>query len=398
MLKRLAVRCIPAARILAACGLYCTVAMPFPAVAEPGVDETHIVFGQAAVLSGPASALGQGMRLGLLAAFAEANRRGGVHNRKLELISRDDGYEPDKSIAQTKALIEKDKVFALIGAVGTPTSLATEPIAATAGVPFVGAFTGAEFLRKPFKPDVVNVRASYYEETETLVDHLVSDRHFSRIAILYQDDSFGEAGLTGVQQALDRRHMNLVAEATFERNTTAVKLALLSIERARPEAIILIGPYKPCAAFIRLAHVLHLNPVFASISFVGSDRLAAELGRDGTGTVISEVVPFPEDETAPLVARYHHALEAFDPAAPAGFTSLEGYLVGSLIVAALEKGPAEPTRASLLSTIFHHDFDFGGLRLTYRPDNNRGSSAVFLTMIDADGKVRPIKSLAGASQ
>jgi branched-chain amino acid transport system substrate-binding protein len=372
--------------------------MSSPAIAEPGVDASHIVFGQAAVLSGPAAALGQGMRLGLLAAFAEANREGGVHHRKLELVSRDDSYEPDTSIAKTKELIEQDKVFALVGAVGTPTSIATEPIAAAAGVPFIGAFTGAEFLRTPFKPDVVNVRASYYEETETLVDHLVRDRHFSRIAILYQDDSFGEAGLAGVRMALDRRHMHLAAEATFERNTTAVKLALLSIERAQPEAIILIGPYRPCAAFIRLAHVLHLHPVFASISFVGSDRLAAELGNDGAGTVISEVVPFPGSHAAPLVVRYQHALEAVHPGAETDFISLEGYIVGRLIVAALEKGPAEPTRAALLSTIFHNTFDFGGMRLTYRPDSNRGSSTVFLTMIDADGKVRPVKSLSGASQ
>ncbi len=162
-----------------------------PAVAEPGVDKTRIVFGQAAALEGPAAALGQEMRLGLLAAFAEANRLGGVHQRRLELISLDDGYEPDKSIEVTKRLIDKDKVFALIGAVGTPTALATQPIAAAAGVPFIGAFTGAEFLRSPFKPNVINVRASYFEETETIVDHLVKDRHNSRIAILYQDDFSG---------------------------------------------------------------------------------------------------------------------------------------------------------------------------------------------------------------
>jgi branched-chain amino acid transport system substrate-binding protein len=399
MLKRLAVLCIPAARIAAACGLYYTVAMPLPAVAEPGVDQTHIVFGQAAAMSGPAAALGQGMRLGLLAAFAEANRLGGVHNRKLELIARDDGYEPDTSITMTKELIEKDGIFALVGAVGTPTSLATEPLAVAAGVPFIGAFTGAEFLRKPFKSDVVNVRASYYEETEALVDHLVRERHFSRIAVLYQDDSFGEAGLSGVQAALGQRHMNVAAEATFERNTTAVKLALLSIERARPEAVILIGPYKPCAAFIRLAHVLNEHPVFAAISFVGSDRLAAELGPEGQGVVISQVMPSPEDQTAPLVARYRHALEAFDPKASPGYVSLEGYLVGRLIISALEQGPKEPTREALLATIFHHEFDFGGMRLTYRPDSNRGSSAVFLTMIDTDGRItRSIKSPAGASQ
>lgn len=366
----------------------------WPAVAEPGVDKTEIVFGQAAALEGPAAALGQGMRLGLLTAFAEANRLGGVHQRRLELISLDDGYEPDKSIEVTKRLIDKDKVFALVGAVGTPTSLATQPIAGAAGVPFIGAFTGAEFLRNPFKPNVVNVRASYFEETETIVDHLVKDRHISRIAILYQDDSFGRAGLTGVQRALARRNMNLVAEATFERNTTAVKLALLTIRQAKPEAVILIGPYQPCAAFIRLARQLQMNTFFATISFVGSDRLAKELGAEGAGVVVTQVVPFPEDASMPFVAHYHHALEAFDPSAAPGFISLEGYLVGRLVVAALEKIPGEPTRRALLDTIFNNSFDFLGMRLTYHPNDNRGSDAVFLTMIESDGAVKPIKTFA----
>ncbi|MGB8277232.1 MAG: ABC transporter substrate-binding protein [Methylovirgula sp.] len=365
-----------------------------PALAEPGVDKTEIVFGQAAALEGPAAALGQGMRLGLLAAFAEANRLGGVHQRRLKLISLDDGYEPDKSIEVTKRLIDKDKVFALIGTVGTPTSLATQPIAAAAGVPFIGAFTGAEFLRNPFKPNVVNVRASYFEETETIVDHLVKDRHIGRIAILYQDDAFGRAGLTGVQRALARRNMNLVAEATFERNTTAVKLALLTIRQAKPEAVILIGPYKPCAAFIRLARQLQMNTFFATISFVGSDRLAKELGAEGAEVVVTQVVPFPEDASMPFVARYHHALAAFDPRAAPGFVSLEGYLVGRLVVAALEKIPGEPTRRALLDTIFNNSFDFLAMRLTYRPNDNRGSDAVFLTMIQSDGKFKPIKTFA----
>ncbi len=383
-------RFVIAAQFLLAINLF----SPSAALAEPGVDKTRIVFGQAAALEGPAAALGRGMRLGLLAAFAEANRSGGVHQRKLELISLDDGYEPDKSIEVTKRLIDQDKVFALVGAVGTPTSLATQPIAAAAGVPFIGAFTGAEFLRNPFKPNVVNVRASYFEETETLVDHLVKDRHIKRIAILYQDDSFGHAGLTGVQRALDRRNMTLVAEGTFERNTTAVKLAFLTIQKANPEAVILIGPYKPCATFIRLARQLQMKAFFATISFVGSDSLAKELGADGRGVVVSQVVPFPEDASVPFVARYHHALKALDPGATPGFVSLEGYLVGRLVVAALEKCPGEPTRRALLDTIFSNRFDFLGMRLTYHPNDNRGSNAVFLTMIGPDGRFKPIKSFA----
>ena len=175
------------------------------AFAEEGVSADKIVFGQATALEGPASALGQGMKIGLEAAFAEINKAGGVKGRKLELKSMDDGYEPTKSIEVVKKLLEEDKVFAIAGAVGTPTSAATQPIVTAAGAPFIGAFTGAEFLREPYKPLVINIRASYFQETEAMVEHLTKDLGASRIAIMYQDDAFGQAGFAGVKKALDKR-------------------------------------------------------------------------------------------------------------------------------------------------------------------------------------------------
>ena len=204
-----------------------------PASAEDGVSADKIVFGQATALEGPASALGQGMKMGLEAAFAEVNKAGGVKGRKLELKSVDDGYEPTKSIEAVKKLLEEDKVFAIAGAVGTPTSAATQPIATAAGAPFIGAFTGAEFLREPYKPLVMNIRASYFQETEAMVEHLTKDLGATKIAIMYQDDAFGQAGLAGVKKALDKRKMQLAGEGTFERNTVAVKTALLAIKKAR---------------------------------------------------------------------------------------------------------------------------------------------------------------------
>src|SRR6202048_2246345 len=178
--------------------------------AEPGIAGDKIVFGQAAALDGPAAALGQGMREGLLAAFAEANKAGGIKGRQIELISRDDGYDPNKSIQVAKQLIDQDKVFALVGSVGTPTSAAVQPIAREAGVPFIGAFTGAEFLRTPYKAQVINLRASYFQETEEMVERLTKDLGATRIAIMYQDDAYGRAGLAGVKAALARRTMELV--------------------------------------------------------------------------------------------------------------------------------------------------------------------------------------------
>ena len=188
-----------------------------PAAAEDGVSADKITFGQAAALGGPAGALGQGMKIGMEAAFAETNNAGGIKGRKIELKSVDDGYEPTKAIEGVKKLLADDKVFAIAGPVGTPTAMATLPIASAAGAPFIGAFTGSEALRDPYKPLVMNIRASYFEETEAMVAHLTKDLGASRIAIMYQDDAFGQAGLAGVKRALDKRKMELAAEGTFER-------------------------------------------------------------------------------------------------------------------------------------------------------------------------------------
>jgi branched-chain amino acid transport system substrate-binding protein len=361
--------------------------------AEPGVSSDKIVFGQAAALEGPAAALGQEMRAGIRAAFAEANRGGGIKRRKLELLSLDDGYEPNKSIEVTRKLIEEDKVFALVGPVGTPTSAATQPIAAQAGVPFIGPFTGAEFLRNPFQPNVVNVRASYFQETEEMVERLTKDRGITRISILYQDDAFGRAGLAGVQKALEVRGMQLASEGTFERNTVAVKTALLSIRKGNPEAVIMVGSYKPCAEFIKLGRQIKLDALYVNISFVGSNALAKELGPLGAGVIVTQVVPFPGDASIPIVARYQAAMQAVDPDPKPSFGSLEGYMVGRLVIMGLEKLPAEPTRQGLLDTILNGSFDLGGAKLVYGTNDNQGMDNVFLTVIQPDGTLKAVSTL-----
>ena len=365
-----------------------------PALAEDGVTPDSIVFGQAAALGGPAAALGTGMKAGLTAAFEEVNKKGGIHGRKLKLISMDDGYEPEKSIAATKKLIEEDKVFALIGAVGTPTAAATQPIATAAKVPFVGAFTGAGFLRNPKLENVINVRASYDAETEAWVRHLTEDLKIKKIAIFYQDDAFGRAGLSGFKKAMDKRGLQIAAEGTYQRNTVAVKTALLSIKGADPEAVVMVGAYKPCAEFIRLAHKVSFSPVFVNISFVGSAALSKELGPDGKGVVVSQVVPFPSDSSIKVVADYQAAIKAVDAKAEPEFVSLEGYLVGRLAIAALEKAGANPTREGLLKAIKDTGkFDFGGLSMTFGSNDNEGLDQVFMTMIGADGKFKSVEKL-----
>ncbi|MCP3464434.1 MULTISPECIES: ABC transporter substrate-binding protein [unclassified Bradyrhizobium] len=358
---------------------------------EAGVGTDAILFGQAAALEGPSSALGLRMRQGIVAAFNEINAKGGVHGRKLQLISRDDGYDPDRSVAQTLRLIDEDKVFALIGAVGTPTAMATIPITSLRNIPFIGPFSGAEFLRDLELSNVVNIRASYGAEAEAWIKHLTEDRKFSRIGIFYQDDAFGRDGLLGVKRALAKRGLELAAEGTFERNTKAVASAWRMLRRAEPEAIVMVGTYGPCAEFIKLVHRSGLNPTFVNISFVGANALAKELGPEGEGVIVSQVVPFPWDTSQKLVADYQAAQKAFEPTLTPDFVSLEGYISGRLAAAALEKTGPNPTRAELLRVINDVGrFDISGNTITVGVHMIDTPPKVFLTMIQKDGTFRPI--------
>ncbi|MEM8950837.1 MAG: ABC transporter substrate-binding protein [Pseudomonadota bacterium] len=368
------------------------------AAAEPGVTQDRILFGQSTALGGPASALGQGMQAGILAAFEEVNRTGGVAGRKLELKSYDDGYEPDRAIDNTRKLINTDQVFALIGAVGTPTSKAAQPITTDANVPFIGPFTGAGFLRDTSHGNIVNYRATYGQETEAWIKHLTEDLGHKRIAILYQDDSFGRVGLAGVQKAMEKRGMSLVAEGTYKRNTTAVKSAVLKIRKSKPDSVVMVGAYKPIAAFVKLAKKTGIDATFVNISFVGSKALAKELGVDGTGVVVTQVVPFPWDRSIPAVAQYQDALRVVNADAEPGFVSLEGYLVGRLTIMALEKMGGSFSREGLMKTVAGLGrFALGGVELAFGPDDNQGSDEVFLTVIQSDGSFRAVDRLSPTS-
>ena len=365
---------------------------------EPGVFDDYILFGQSAAFSGPANELGINMRLGIKAAFQEVNQRGGVNGRQLELKFMDDAYEPEAAITNTKQLIE-DRVFALIGAVGTPTSRSATPVAAEEGIPYVAPFTGAAFLRDPEWQNIVNLRASYNQETEEMVERLTEDLGIERIAVMYQDDSYGRAGYNGATSALARRGMEPVSVGLYPRNTLAVKTGLLDLRKGNPEAVIIIGAYQPVAALISWARFIGMDPIFMTVSFVGSNALAEELvsmelRSAGAGVFVTQVVPFPSDTSRPIVQSYHRALSDFAPAAEPGFVSFEGYLAGRLAIAALERCGRDVTRTCFLDIIRNEEpFDLDGFEMRYGLDDNQGSDAVFLTVIGRDGAYHPISTL-----
>ena len=352
------------------------------------VTKHSILFGQSAALTGVAKHLGTNMRAGILAAFNEVNQKGGVYGRKLKLVSLDDSYEPELAIKNTRSLINKHKIFALIGAVGTPTSKAIAPIISEVSIPYIGPFTGAEFLRDPSQKNIINIRASYYQEVHNIVERLLTDLKLKRVSILYQDDSYGRAGLKGLEIALKKKNMKIISKGLYMRNTTAVKVALLDIMAGQPEAVLIVGAYRPAAAFIKLAGTINFNPLFLSLSFVGTDALYKELKDHPSPLVITQVVPFPFDTKSSLVAHYQKAIKK-----DFNFVSLEGYLVGKFTIMALKKAGPKLSRSKFLKAVKQtKKFSVNDFSLEYGLDDNQGSDKVFLTSI-VKGKLVPVTNL-----
>jgi ABC-type branched-subunit amino acid transport system substrate-binding protein len=374
-------RQVPVRGLLAGLAL----ALAQAASAQSGVFPDKVVFGQAAVFSGPAAQLGIQMRNGIKAYFDHVNALGGVHGRKIELVTEDDKYESAVAPAASKKLIEERKVFALTGYVGTPTGVAHLPVVTQARVPLVGMFTGAEALRVPFNKYVFHVRASYYEETDKIVEQVVSIGGKS-IAVFYQNDAYGQAGLKGVELATQKRGMKIAALGTVERNTVKVEDAVKRIHAAQPDAVVMISAYTSCAEFIRQMQKAGSNATFYNVSFVGSKALADALGKDGVGVAISQVVPFPWGRAVPVVKEYQQL------STKAGFTdfnfsAMEGFLTAKVAVEGLRRAGRNLTRDGYIAALERmQDVDLGGFYVSYSPTDHTGSAFVDLTIIGGDGK------------
>lgn len=364
-------------------------AVTMPCYAEDGVTQNEIVIGMTNALSGPAAGLGTQLKAGATAYIDKVNAAGGVNGRKIKLISYDDGYEPEQTAAMTRKLIEQDKVFALFGYVGTPTSAAAIPFATKMGVPYIAPFTGAEALRNPVQRLVFNVRASYFDEAEGMVERLTNDLGIKKIGVFIQDDGYGNAGKAGVSRALNKRGLSLVGEGKYTRNTTDVDAGLAALKAANPEAVVMVGAYKACAAFIKKARASGFNPKFLNVSFVGTSNFINEAGSAGEGVYITQVMPSPFDDASAIVKQYQTVLKKADKKSEFDFTSLEGYVDAVVLVEALSKAGSNLTRASFLSAFDGLNIDLGGLKVVYSPTDHQGSKSVFYTVIK-DGKAVPI--------
>jgi len=358
------------------------------AIAEPGLSDHEVRIAMVNAQSGPAAALGLGMLSGAQAYFDRINAEGGVHGRRISLLSLDDGYEPSRTAAHTKRLLKTQQVFALLGYVGTPTSRAALPLAMEAQVPYLFPFTGAEFLRTPIKPWVFTIRASYIEETEQLVERVTQDLKLSKIAILMQNDSFGESVKGGLNGALVKRGLKIHAQAHIQRNSLDVAAAIDALQRTQPEAVFFVGTYRQLAVAIKQAKAQGFNTRFMSVSFIGTSGFIREAGSDSDGVYITQVVPSPHDTSRPLVQAYQADMQSGD----VDHASLEGYIGAVVFTQALREAGHALTRETFLDALEHLDTDLGGFRVAFSRRRHQGSSAVFLTRIE-NGQAVPVTAM-----
>ena len=355
-----------------------------PAVRAQG---ERIVLGQSAPFTGPAAQLGIQFNRGAKLFFEQVNAQGGIGKRAIELVNLDDGYEPDRCAANTRKLIDDD-AFALFGYIGTPTSVAALPLATAAKVPFFGPFTGAMALRQPFNRYAFHIRASYNDETGLIVKQLTS-LGLKKIAVFYQNDAYGKAGLDGVVLALGALNMKPVALATVERNSVDVAASVKTLVAAAPDAIVQIGAYKACAAFIRTAQKAGYGGTFYNVSFVGTQALADELGKEGAGVVVSQVMPSPYNTARPIAREFVDAVKKAGADYQANFSSMEGYLAAKVMVEGLRRAGGKPGREGLVAGLESlGSQSFGGFSVSFSPTDHVASSFVELSMLMGDGRVR----------
>jgi len=344
-------------------------------------ENDTILLGASLPLSGINSHLGKDVVVGANTYFSHTNARGGVGGKKIEFIQYDDKYEPENTLTHTKTLIEKDNVFALFGFVGTPTVKRVMPLIANSSIPFIGPYTGASFLREENSGNnIINFRSSYAQEIDALVTHLVTDKSISKFAIFYQNDDYGEEGYIALSAALEKHHLKLSAEGTYKRNTLSIHHAIHEIEANKPEAIILVGAYKPTARFIeKVKECCPQNIIFCPISFVNADALVDELGGNAHNILFSQTVPSYNDFSSTEAIEYNNLLAFYYPNEKPSLVSYESYLAAKTVVKALGSINGTITQAKFIDALKHiNRYTLDNIPLSYH--NSQLLNQVYLSV------------------
>ena len=349
--------------------------------------DDKIILGQSAPLTGPAAQLGLQFQQGAKLCFDQVNAQGGVGKRLIELQTLDDGYEPDRCAENTRKFIAQD-VFALFGYVGTPTSVVALPQAIKAKMLFVAPCTGAMTLRDPFNRYAFHVRASYNDETALIVKQLTS-LGLKKIAVFYQNDSYGKAGLDGVMLAMSALQLQPVTSSTVERNSVDVAKAVTAIVASRPDAVVQVGAYKACAAFIRQARKAGYGGLFYNVSFVGTQALSDELGKEAAGVVVSQVMPSPYNASRLITREFQQAVKAAAKGVSANYSSMEGYVAARVTVEGLKRAGAKPSRESFVTGMEAMGMQaLAGFPVSFSATDHVASHFVEVSMLTRDGGVR----------
>ena len=358
-----------------------------PLVRSSFAQSGKIILGQSCALTGAAAQLGIQFNAGANVFFDLLNAKGGIGGRSVELLAVDDGYEPARCAENTAKLIEQD-VFALFGYIGTPTSLAALPLATKANLPFIAPFTGAMSLREPFNKLAFHLRASYDDETAAIVNQL-NTLGLKNIALFYQNDAYGKAGLDGTTKALAKFNNKPVALATVERNSVDVSNAIKTLLPAKPDAIIQVSAYKSCAAMIREARKAGYGGQFFNVSFVGTKALSDELGKEAAGIVVTQVVPSPFNTATAITREFQSAVAAHGKNVSINYSSFEGYLAAKMFADGLARSSGRATREGLISGLEAIGrADYGGFQLSLSGRDHVASSFVEKSMLTGDGRVR----------
>ncbi len=352
-----------------------------------GITENEILIGASLALGGHAGYLGTQMLQGAMSYIRHINDRGGIHNRTIRLIALDDRYNPTQCLYNTQQLILEQKVFALFCYVGTPTTVRIIPLVNEARIPLVGMFTGANRLRQPVNRYLINIRASYYQETLAAVDFIVKEKQMDQVAVFYQYDEYGFDGLRGTEIALKKHGLVPVAKGSYVRGTLDVEAGLDKIIASNAQAVVMIGTYDSCAKFINLARERHFSPLFHNVSFVGSKELARRLGENGEGVMVTQVVPPPTiaPDTTPLpgVKEYVALLNIYYPRSRPSFVGLEGYLNARILVEGITRAGPDITREKFIQAIESiEQYDLGIQNpLSFGKGDTQGLDDVYYTII-----------------
>jgi branched-chain amino acid transport system substrate-binding protein len=357
---------------------------------DHSVDQNEIRIGMVNAQTGISNHIGLEFKQGYLAYFLRVNREGGIYGRQIRSVDFDDHYEPLETIFYTERLINTNRVFALVGYVGTANSITALSMINEAGLIFLGPMTGAESLRHPVLPLVFNVRASYAEEIESLVAYLVNDLGLKKIAVVRQNDSFGDDGFKGLTLSLQSRHLEPVTDCKFVRNSVDMQPALDQIVSTRPDAVIIMGTLRPIVSLLERAKSTELRHTrFCTLSTVSADTLIKAAGPTSEGMILSQVVPSPEDISIPLVRSFQGDMRA-SGANNFSHVSLEGYVGAMLLVDGIRRAGPDLTEQRCVDALNHTDLDLKPLRIVWNINEHSGSHAVFLTQIK-DGKLESIQ-------